>query len=260
MDIIKRRPLALTIAQGFTLADRLAWLCFGAWLLTMIAIPIVRWRMGEGAVRWGVSLSVCLLALSVLITLFDTWGWRMMVRCFVIVASGGWAIEWVGSNTGIPFGVYHYTTALQPQLAGVPLLIPLAWLMMLPPAWAVGSCITLGQRDWRFVAISAAAFTAWDLFLDPQMVGWGYWVWSTPGQYFGIPLSNFGGWLLSAALLTILVRPAPLPKTRLITIYAVTWFLQSFGQLFFWQMAGPALAGCLGMGGFLYWAYRRNRQ
>ena len=44
----------------------------------------------------------------------------------------GWTAEAIGSKTGFPFGAYHYTDRLQPQLLGVPLLIPLAWLMMLP--------------------------------------------------------------------------------------------------------------------------------
>ena len=39
-------------------------------------------------------------------------------------------------------------------------------------------------------ALGAAALTAWDLFLDPQMVGEGYWRWAAPGAYRGIPLDQ----------------------------------------------------------------------
>jgi hypothetical protein len=42
----------------------------------------------------------------------------------------------------------------------------------------------------RIVARVAAALTAWDLFLDPQMVGEGYWTWERRGRYRDIPLSN----------------------------------------------------------------------
>jgi putative membrane protein len=146
---------------------------------------------------------------------------------------------------------------LQPQLAGVPLLIPLAWLMMLPPAWAVASLIVGGRRDWRFVLVSAAAFTAWDLFLDPQMVGWGYWVWANPGGYFGIPWVNFAGWLLGSALITAIVRPGQLAAPIFVAVYAITWFLQTVGQGLFWQMPGPALVGGVVMGFFLLLAYLR---
>ena len=68
----------------------------------------------------------------------------------------GWAIEYLGSTTGFPFGRYHYTDRLQPQLGHVPLLIPLAWLMMLPPAWAVAGSIA-GNSGLSFVLASALA-------------------------------------------------------------------------------------------------------
>jgi len=128
--------------------------------------------------------------------------------------------------------------------------------MMLPPAWAVAYAVTGTVRGWRFVAASALAFTAWDLFLDPQMVAWGYWVWEIPGIYFGIPLSNYAGWLLSAALLTTVVRPPHLPVRPLLVIYGAVWLLQSVGLAFFWQMPGPALCGFMGMGVMLLWAVR----
>jgi hypothetical protein len=51
-------------------------------------------------------------------------------------------------------------------------LVPLAWLMMLPPAWAVARLVA-GGPGIAFILTAALAFTAWDLFLDPQMVAWG---------------------------------------------------------------------------------------
>ena len=88
-----------------------------------------------------------------------------------------WAIEAIGTATGFPFGSYSYTDHLQPQLLGVPLFIPLAWMMMLPPSWAVAQRLSSSKGKLVFLVLGALAFTAWDLFLDPQMVKWGLWVW-----------------------------------------------------------------------------------
>jgi putative membrane protein len=161
-----------------------------------------------------------------------------------------WAVEYVGHSTGLLFGRYAYTSLLQPQLGGVPLLIPLAWLTMLPPAWAVARRITRGRVT--FVLVSALAFTAWDLLLDPQMVAWNLWIWEQPGGYFGIPWTNFAGWLVASAAITALAdRVAPLgdlPERPLIAIYAMTWALEMAGLLLFWGLPAPALVGGAAMG------------
>lgn len=221
------------------------------WLLTMIGVPILRWVWGETALRYGVITSVCLLVGAVTTLLIQQWGGWRTVRVISTVVILAWALEFLGHTTGYPFGSYDYTSALQPQLGGVPLLIPLAWLMLLPAAWGVSQAITGETQGIRFVLVSAGAFTAWDFFLDPQMVGWGYWVWDTPGGYFGIPWVNFLGWFLGSAFLTAAARPTALPQGPLLLIYIVTWFLQSIGQALFWQMPGPAAVGCLAMGFFI---------
>ena len=91
------------------------------------------------------------------------------------------------------------------------------------------------------------------------MVGWGYWVWQTPGGYFGIPWVNFAGWFFSSALITALVRPKPLHLPPLLVIYTITWLLQSVGQAIFWNMPGPALVGFGGMGIFVVLSIYRFR-
>lgn len=236
-----------------------AHLFIAAWLLTMISIPILRWVIGDGVLHQGVIAGVILQAAAVLAISYQAWGARQVLRIAAVVIPLSWLIERIGSTTGLPFGAYHYTDALAPLVGGVPAVIPLAWLMMLPPAWAVAYAITGTVGGWRFVAVSALAFTAWDLFLDPQMVAWGYWVWEVPGLYFGIPLINYAGWLLSAALLTVAVRPPRLPVRPLLVVYGAVWFLQSVGMAIFWQMPGPALFGFAGMGAMLLWAIRRQR-
>lgn len=193
-----------------------------AWLVSMISMPIIQWVAGEPGLLFGVVLSVALQAALGMLFLYQTCGaWRtaLIVATVVVI---GWAAEAIGAHTGFPFGAYYYTDRLQPQLLGVPVLIPLAWLMMLPPAWAVAQRITGRTSGLAFVAVSALAFTAWDLFLDPQMIHWGLWVWDQPGRYFGIPLLNYAGWLLVSALITALARPPALPTRPLSVVYALT--------------------------------------
>lgn len=245
-----------------------------AWVLAMIAVPIQRWIGGEGIMPSAITLGVVLQVIASWITLAraPSWGIRWSLLLIALVVPAAWLVEFIGSSTGFPFGVYHYTPLLQPQVGGVPLLIPFAWLMMLPPSWAVGRILTRhidGRRGiFAFIAVSVFAFTAWDLFLDPQMVKWTLWAWGDPGSfhYFGIPWINFVGWLFAAAAITALVMwvfaalkrdMRDLPIIPLLIVYAITWALQSIGQWFFWGLPGSGSVGFVVMGVCLVAAVRR---
>lgn len=203
-----------------------------------------------GPINIGVSVTAGLI----LALLWGVWGGAATFRVGSLILVVSWAAEVIGSRIGVIFGEYSYTVLLQPQILGVPLQIPLGWLMMMPPSWAVaGETTRWIKAPWKnpaFVVISALAMTAWDLFLDPMMVTWGMWVWHHPGIYFGIPLINYLGWLLVAALITTLIRPAKLPHTPLMIIYTAIWLLKSAGLGIFWGLTGPAIIGCVVMGGF----------
>jgi len=226
----------------------------GLWALLLLSFPILERFWGEQARHLGLIAAVVVQVTVVLILLGTAWGWLRAGGIALVVVVLAWTAEFIGSRTGVPFGRYHYTGRLQPQLGRVPLLIPLAWLMMLPPAWAIADLIAAG-RGLPFIAISALAFTAWDLFLDPQMVGWGLWVWKNRSGYFGIPWVNFAGWVLIAGAITAIVRPGPLPAEPLSLVYAITWLLETAGLGILSRRPGPALAGFLGMGGMLTWAW-----
>ncbi len=228
------------------------------WVMALLAMPIVQWAVGHPGLIAGVILGVLLQASLAVLFLAQATTFRRTALSVLIVLAVAWASEALGSKTGFPFGAYDYTATLQPQLLGVPLLIPLAWLMMLPPAWAVAQQVTGRTSGLVFVIVSAVAFTAWDLFLDPQMVHWGLWVWEDGGAYFGIPLVNFAGWLLVSGLITALARPPALPHKPLIVIYTLTWIIETVGQVVFWQLYGPAAFGFAGMGIFVWLAWRKR--
>ncbi len=232
-----------------------------AWVLAMIAVPILKWIYGVEIIPTAITGALMLQFIAVLLAVINQWGAKRTLIILAVVAMLTWGAEFIGSSTGIPFGVYEYTDALQPQIGHVPLLIPVAWFMMFVPAWAVAELIVGRQNKIAYVVISAGAMTAWDLFLDPQMVAWEFWIWETPGAYFGIPLMNYFGWLLTALIVTAVIRPYryTLPLTPLLAVYGVVWFLQSVGQAIFWGQVGPAIVGSVVMGGFLLAAIRNYR-
>jgi uncharacterized membrane protein len=247
-------------------AGRLAtWLALMAgWALVLIATPIGLWTVEAGIFPFLASLGVLAQLGATISALSLEWSSRRILATAAVVFAITWIVEFIGVTSGIPFGRYSYSLALQPQAGGVPALIPLAWFMMLAPAWGVAQAI-LGRQQkllkgwyWLlFAAVSGAAFTAWDLYLDPQMVAREMWAWVQPGgvTYFGIPWANYLGWWLTSSLITLIIRPRQLPVIPLLIIYAVTWIFQAIGLGLFWGLPGPALAGFLGMGLFTVLAY-----
>jgi putative membrane protein len=234
----------------------------------MIAVPIARWVIGDSIIPTLASLTVVLQFLAVFSLAVIGWGLRRTFGIFLLITLITFSAEYIGSKTGFPFGAYSYTSSLQPQFEGVPIVIPLAWFMMLLPSWAIARLITERWplptlRYLVFVVVSAGAFTAWDLFLDPQMVGWGFWRWhDATGGYFGIPWVNYAGWFLTSLLSTMMVpmgRVNQLPLWPLTGIYVIVWLLQTVGLAVFWGQPAPALAGFVIMGLFAVSALWLNR-
>lgn len=236
-----------------------------AWVLTMIALPIARWIWGDSAIPMASTISTIFQFLAVTVTLLDSWPRRRVISVFLIVAVLTWTAEYVGYTTGFPFGSYSYTGAIQPQVLGVPLIIPLAWFMMLAPSWAVAYAI-IGERPPStrvrliFAVLAGLAMTAWDLYLDPQMVGWGFWEWQQPGLYFGIPLVNFAGWFAVATAVSVIIGPRRVAVLPLLVIYGVVWVFQAIGLAIFWGQPGPAFFGFCAMGIMLGAALLRARR
>lgn len=135
-------------------------------------------------------------------------GWRHMAIFFGITAVVSWLFEQVGVESGLIYGPYFYTDVLGLKLGHVPLLIPLAWFMMIYPGYVIANLIAqdrpvgspshVGRLLW-LAFLSAMVMTAWDLVVDPVLSGpaVGAWVWTQGGPYFGIPVQNFVGWMLT---------------------------------------------------------------
>jgi putative membrane protein len=130
-------------------------------------------------------------------------GWRRTGLFFATAAVLSYALEEAGVRTGLVYGPYHYSDMLGPKLGHVPVLIPLAWFMMIYPSWVTARALLRGVDTRAAAGMAARALvagmvmTAWDTVMDPGMAAAGNWVWERGGAYFGVPLRNYFGWLLT---------------------------------------------------------------
>ncbi|MFB4317598.1 carotenoid biosynthesis protein [Actinomadura sp. 21ATH] len=210
------------------------------------------------------SVVVVLLAASAVAFLAARHGPARAAGAFGAVVAVGYAAEWVGVRTGVPFGEYDYTPVLWPQPGGVPVIVAVAWGGMGLAAHAVATAIVPGGGPPR-VAVGALALTAWDLFLDPQMLRLGLWTWADPGPYRGVPVSNFLGWLAVSALVMVVIdaivgRSAAAAAGGLVALYAVMAAMETlaFAAVFEPPDRLVAVAGGVAMGTFVVLAGRRR--
>lgn len=231
-------------------------------------------RVSMRYARWGLVglLGLTASALVSLYTgLFAEWRWmdslylfvweavvlglalqaRGSLRSFLVGALAGGAAEVIGVHTGWPFGLYHYTAVLQPQWAGVPVVIPLAWGALILYAAGMGpGKARLGRAGW-----AALLVTGIDVLLEPfATAGRGYWVWANGV----IPWSNYLSWaFLSGGIVALLPYPLRFSPAVARGLSAAVGCLVLLVGSFAWRQ-GPlesAAAGSLLVGLSLLWGF-----
>jgi putative membrane protein len=208
-------------------------------------------RRGAGRPPTATRALLALMLATSAVEAVEARGPRRGVLLTALPGAVGFAAELLGVATGRPFGRYSYSGRLGPRVAGVPLLAAAAWSIMARPAWVAAGWVSCARAPR--VALAAAALTAWDVYLDPRMAAEGYWTWADGGRYEGIPASNFGGWLATAAcaftLVAALDRDAPAGRDDgALGLYAWTWIGEGFANALLWRRPVTAAAGAAAMG------------
>lgn len=139
-------------------------------------------------------------------------GWRRALRFLAIAGALSLAAELSSTRNGFPYGRYDYvahTRGDELYLWNVPLFVPISFGTMV---WAGRSLAVsgLGAASPAARVLGGAVLAAIvDLAIDPMTLHGDRWFLGDlyayhAGGYFGVPWSNFGGWLLvSAAILAV---------------------------------------------------------
>lgn len=174
---------------------------------TILSGPPPAWLQQEPnrsiyEISWKVSgpLVVCLGFLAALLHAVGRFGQARATKMFVAASLVSLSSELLGTSTGYPFGGYSYTNLLGYRIAElVPFPIPLSWTFMLYCSLAmVGRLAKADDSNlgrWRWAVIGGVILSAWDVTMDPAMVVTTHWYWHAPGFFYGMPLTNWIGWI-----------------------------------------------------------------
>jgi putative membrane protein len=219
----------------------------------------ILWALASGGTRDALTIiGVLAFATASGLHAYAAYGRKFLVQFASVALIATFVIEVLGVATSFPFGTYEYDAQrLGLSVAGVPLLIPFAWFMMLYPSWLISR--DLFKSKYLAIPTGAILMSTWDLYLDPQMVNEGYWVWFIDGTATKvIPLTNFFGWFLSTAvifaLLSFVLKPNRSEVSNATPYALVLWvwlgsFLVNIVPVSpFFNQPAVAVSGVIGMG------------
>ena len=127
---------------------------------------------------------------------------RKATLALVALTLYSYGIELVGVRTGWPYGEFTYGVDLGPMLFGeVPLGLPVFFFPLVLNAYLLVLLLfgERAERPWLRLPATLATVILVDLVLDPGAVAIGFWEYQVQ-QFYGVPWSNYGGWLLSGAV------------------------------------------------------------
>jgi len=174
------------------------------------------------------------------------YGWKDALALFAICVVITFAMENIGSLTGFPFGHYHFEVGADlPHVGVIPIIVGPLWFGMGYFSWHVAAVLLgvgarPGRKFERFALplIAACVMTQWDVVMEPAGSTIAKaWIWHDGGAHFGVPLSNYAGWLLTSwlfyqAFAIYLGRRPDLPvpsaaRVRTLRLIAIAFYVSS---------------------------------
>lgn len=117
-------------------------------------------------------------------------------------------VEIVAVRTGYPYGEFQYGISLGPMFMDIPLALPLFFIPLVLNSYLL--CILLFESASNIlyrIPLVVAIVIVIDMVLDPAAVAIGFWSYDI-GVYYGVPISNYIGWIISATVATVLIDAA----------------------------------------------------
>jgi putative membrane protein len=133
-------------------------------------------------------------------------GWRRTLSFGAWVWPIAWLAEFSSTRIGVPFGFYTYTGATRGQelfIADVPFMDALSFTFLAYASFCLARYhLGPAARPAAVTVMSGALMMLLDVVIDPTAVRGDRWFlghifyYPNGGLYFGVPLSNFVGWLV----------------------------------------------------------------
>lgn len=153
-------------------------------------------------------------------------GWPRTWRFWLISWGTASISELLSTRSGIPFGWYIYNGSTMGQelyVFNIPIMASISFSFLLYAAYCVALCLVLpidqsspstqpllkplrfdiaARTSWPVLLITACLFALIDMVIDPVALRGERWFlgniyhYTDPGIHFGVPLTNYAGWIV----------------------------------------------------------------
>ena len=119
------------------------------------------------------------------------------IKIIVFLSLLSMVIETIGILTGFPYGYFNYTNKLGPKIFVIPITLSFGFVPLVIASWYLVDNLKL-KNILNKIIIGTLLLVIFDLVIDPGAVALNFWEWDVKGFYYGIPFSNFLGWIFTS--------------------------------------------------------------
>ena len=188
--------------SSFSSVQATGWTGFAIYLVLVVAFAWNPTPCAQVLAALGIAIACAHAALF--------YGWKNAAVLLAICLAITFTMENIGEATGFPFGHYHFEVGSNLMRVGtIPIIVGLLWFGMGYFAWVVAGTLLDGTHrrlsgKVQLIAlpiVAAFVMAQWDVVMDPPEATISKaWIWHDGGAHFGVPISNYLGWLLTSWL------------------------------------------------------------
>jgi len=176
-------------------------------LVTAIALFIAAYFPAKTTINPDTSLVsgifIILLSLPCYIALIKWLGLKKSLVILFVLSFYAISIETLAIITGFPYSSFQYTEMIGYKILGyTPYTVPFAYVPLFLGCFYLAMLKT--KVKWKIIVLATMLVLITDLVLDPAAVALKFWIYASQGLFYGVPLMNFMGWILSGFLASLL--------------------------------------------------------
>ena len=146
----------------------------------------------------GSIIAVCVISVPVWYGLYQI---HKFTGLMIMVVLGIYAlgIETIALHTGFPYSHFEYIADFGYRLfSTTPWTVCIAWSPLVIGVYTITH--TWSYTPWKRWFLYILLLVSVDMVLDPGAVARGLWVYQNGGFWYGVPITNFLGWIFSGTI------------------------------------------------------------